>query len=188
MAYHLYSASGERIYTYGHTTLTVSLNLKRAFTWKFWLAQVTHPIIGADILSHFGLLIDLKNRCVRDPLTQRSSTGYTIHSPNMEVHVMNRDGKFSHLLAKFPDLTQPFSCKTPAKHNTVHIIETTGRPVFAKPRRLHPTKFAAAKREFEFMMERGICRPSKSNWASPLHLVPKANGGWIIEPQATIDC
>lgn len=28
------------------------------------------------------------------------------------------------------------------------------------------------------MLERGICRPSRSNWSSPLHMVPKSNGEW----------
>ena len=28
------------------------------------------------------------------------------------------------------------------------------------------------------MLQLGIVRPSSSAWASPLHMVPKANGGW----------
>ncbi|GBN65107.1 Transposon Ty3-I Gag-Pol polyprotein [Araneus ventricosus] len=28
------------------------------------------------------------------------------------------------------------------------------------------------------MIDQGICRPSKSSWASPLHMVPKKNGDW----------
>ena len=28
------------------------------------------------------------------------------------------------------------------------------------------------------MIDAGICRPSSSQWASPLHMVPKANGDW----------
>ena len=28
------------------------------------------------------------------------------------------------------------------------------------------------------MVKQGICRPSKSSWASPLHLVQKPNGDW----------
>lgn len=47
-----------------------------------------------------------------------------------------------------------------------------------RPRRLAPDKLIAAKEEFRQMMEAGICRPSDSNWASPLHLVKKKNGEW----------
>ncbi|KAG8178293.1 hypothetical protein JTE90_025803 [Oedothorax gibbosus] len=28
------------------------------------------------------------------------------------------------------------------------------------------------------MINQGICRPSKSSWASPLHMVPKKDGDW----------
>ncbi len=64
------------------------------------------------------------------------------------------------------------------KHNVTHHIETHGPPTSAKFRRLPPEKLLIAKREFEYMLEAGISRPSKSPWASPLHLVEKANGDW----------
>lgn len=51
-------------------------------------------------------------------------------------------------------------------------------PVAAKARRLAPDKLEAAKKEFQVMSELGICRPSSSCWASPLHCVPKKNGQW----------
>lgn len=35
-----------------------------------------------------------------------------------------------------------------------------------------------AKTEFEAMLNAGICSPSKSAWASPLHMVPKKDGRW----------
>ncbi|GBN20827.1 Retrovirus-related Pol polyprotein from transposon 17.6 [Araneus ventricosus] len=28
------------------------------------------------------------------------------------------------------------------------------------------------------MLEKGICRPSRSNWASPLHMIPKGSTDW----------
>lgn len=56
-------------------------------------------------------------------------------------------------------------------HNVEHEILTKGPPVFAKARRLSPEKLACAKAEFDYMMKKGICRPSNSPWASPLHLL-----------------
>nr|VZI41702.1 unnamed protein product [Spirometra erinaceieuropaei] len=47
-------------------------------------------------------------------------------------------------------------------------------PVFARPRRLAPSRLEAAKAEFEHMPQLGIIRPSESPWASLLHMVPKA--------------
>ncbi|GFV25502.1 pro-Pol polyprotein [Trichonephila clavipes] len=35
-----------------------------------------------------------------------------------------------------------------------------------------------AKQEFTFMLEKGICRPSNSPWASSLHMAKKKEGSW----------
>ncbi|KFD63451.1 hypothetical protein M514_24377 [Trichuris suis] len=59
----------------------------------------------------------------------------------------------------------------------MHVIETTGRPVHFKPRRLPPDRFQIAKKHFDDLLRRGIVRPSNSCWASPLHLVPKKQSG-----------
>uniref|UniRef100_A0A5S6QHR2 RNA-directed DNA polymerase n=1 Tax=Trichuris muris TaxID=70415 RepID=A0A5S6QHR2_TRIMR len=59
----------------------------------------------------------------------------------------------------------------------MHVIETTGRPVHFKPRRLPPARLQAAKKHFDDLLHRGIVRPSNSCWASPLHLVPKKQPG-----------
>ncbi|GFU61254.1 gag-pol polyprotein [Trichonephila clavipes] len=63
------------------------------------------------------------------------------------------------------------------KHDTVHVIEIKGQPVRAKARRLRPEVYEQTKKEFEYLMEQGICRPSKSNWSSPLHVVNKKPNG-----------
>lgn len=59
-----------------------------------------------------------------------------------------------------------------------HQIETTEQPVANRPRRLPGEKLIAAKNEFELLMHQDICRPSKSPYASPLHMVQKRTGGW----------
>ncbi|GBP85257.1 Retrovirus-related Pol polyprotein from transposon 412 [Eumeta japonica] len=65
--------------------------------------------------------------------------------------------------------------ETPS-HSVVHHIEITGPPVFVKARPLQPDRYRRAKEEFQTMMDMGICRPSKSPRASPLHVVPKKDG------------
>lgn len=94
-----------------------------------------------------------------------------------EVKTLLKSSPYHELLSKFPELTNPTSFKK-AKHTVEHVIETKGPPVAAKPRRLPPDKLDIAKKEFQFMMEQGLCRPSKSCWSSPLHMVPKKNGDW----------
>ena len=48
----------------------------------------------------------------------------------------------------------------------------------AKARRLPADKLAIAKQEFSEMEKMGIVRKSNSPWSSPLHIVPKPQGGW----------
>jgi transposase InsO family protein len=66
------------------------------------------------------------------------------------------------------------------KHNTEHIIETTGPPITCRARRLPPGKLAVAKKVFKELLQRGEIRPSKSPWASPLYMKPKSDGSWRV--------
>ncbi|GBN20731.1 Retrovirus-related Pol polyprotein from transposon opus [Araneus ventricosus] len=87
--------------------------------------------------------------------------------------------EFYGILSQFPELTNPSQATRNNKSTKVHhFIETTGQPVFSRPRRLSPELLKTARQEFEFLMSQGIVRPSRSPWASPLHMVKKSNGEW----------
>ncbi|GFX17263.1 transposon Tf2-9 polyprotein [Trichonephila clavipes] len=81
------------------------------------------------------------------------------------------------------EIVKPPSFSQEVKHNIKHFIETSGPPVFAKARRLAPDRLKIAKSEFQHMLNLGHVRPSKSNYASPLHIVPKKilmiGGQWV---------
>ncbi len=62
-------------------------------------------------------------------------------------------------------------------HGVLHFITTVGQPSTAKFRRLDPARLAAAKAEFQTMLDEGIIRCSCSQWSSPLHMVQK-DGTW----------
>ncbi|GBP03188.1 hypothetical protein EVAR_89300_1 [Eumeta japonica] len=49
--YQLSAANGTTINTYGYVNLELNLSLRRAYPWRFVVADVTKPIIGADFLS-----------------------------------------------------------------------------------------------------------------------------------------
>ncbi|GFX99000.1 transposon Ty3-G Gag-Pol polyprotein [Trichonephila clavipes] len=76
----------------------------------------------------------------------------------------------------YPDLTKPNLVNRVVKHEVKHHILTTGQPVYSKARQLASDKLKLAKQEFQFMLGNDIIRPSKSQWASPLHLVNKKDG------------
>jgi hypothetical protein len=59
--YTLYGANGTTIPTYGWTSRSLNLGLHRDFTWRFVIADAQLPIIGVDLLSHYGLLVDCRN-------------------------------------------------------------------------------------------------------------------------------
>lgn len=60
-SYKLFAANGTPIATFGYFTSSVDLGLRRNFTWSFLIADVAKPILGADFLNEFGLLVDIKN-------------------------------------------------------------------------------------------------------------------------------
>jgi hypothetical protein len=132
------------------------------------------PLFVQIFLRHYGLLIDLKNSCLQDPLTKFISKGQTRFSNTSQITLIASRSVFKDIMQKYSDILCPYPSDKRVSHGTVHRICTTGQPVFSRPRRLlHPDKLAIARRELEYMFEQGICRPSASNWVSPLHLVPK---------------
>src|SRR5215469_9404904 len=163
------------------TGAEISLHLRRTFPWVFTIADVSQAIIGADFLKHFDLLVDLRRKCLIDNSTKCTSTGLLseslLGSISVIDHTQSPNQFLTSLLQDFPDIFSPSSGHTLVKHNVLHHIETTGRPVFARARRLPPDKLIAAKREFDHMLQLGIIRPSKSEWSSPLHMVPKGDSG-----------
>ncbi|GFS49348.1 retrovirus-related Pol polyprotein from transposon 297 [Trichonephila clavipes] len=161
--------------------LKFDLGLRRQFTWSFIIANVSKAIIEADFLKKFGLLVDLKRKCLIDPLTSLSSFGKIVTIPNFSLTTIvssGYDSSVAKLYSEFKEITFNNSFIKKPKHLVMHLIVTNGPPVSAKVRRLAPDKLKLAKKEFEFMLEQGICRPSNSPWASPLHLVWKKTGDW----------
>ena len=170
------------ITTYGKRSLTLNLGLRRNFQWIFLVADVQKPIIGADFLRHFALLVDMRQHQLTDTSTHLRIQGIVTQdpSPSPVFTPKNTGDPYLTLLSQFPTLTQVCSPDSPIKHDITHHIITSCPPVSARPRRLAPERLKIARKEFDHnMLQLGIVRPSSSAWSSPLHMVPKkTTGDW----------
>ncbi|XP_037958588.1 uncharacterized protein LOC119688036 [Teleopsis dalmanni] len=177
----LYAANRTLITTFGNNTMKLDLGLRRSFRWQFIIADVEVAIIGANFLNHFHLLVDLRNKQLIDMTTKLNTRGDLSASPPSTISTIDETAKFSNLLKEFVDITRPVlkqSLHDTQKHGVTHQIETRGNIVFDRPRRLSGQKLDVVKAEITLLLDQGICRLSKSPWASPLHMVAKNNGGW----------
>jgi hypothetical protein len=157
---------------------TLILGLRRDFTWRLVVADVQLPIIGADFLAYFSLLVDCRNRFL-DGVTSLSTSAQTASARFPSIKTIGISTPADKLFAECPDLTRPSGAPREVRYNTVHHIKTTlGPPVSCRPRRLAPDRLAIAKAEFDVMLEEGTARRSNGPWSSALHLVPKKDNGW----------
>lgn len=132
-------------------------------------------------MSRFGLLIDLKNKQLRDDTTGLQTSVNSIESDANRIKVVEGNSVYHKQLLKYPTITRPEGITAAKKHSVVYHIKTTPGPsVSCKARPLAPNKLKIAQEEFRQLIKLGIARPSTSAWASPLHLVPKKSGEWRL--------
>lgn len=177
----LYAANDTAIATFGKKNLLVDLGAHHKYSWDFTVAAIKQPTIGADFLVHHDLLVDVKrkrlinaNLLPPDPQLFHSSS---ISNDTSAANDSIQSSEYTKLLNKYQTITQWNHPDRPAR-STVHHIITNGQPVASKARRLSPEKLTDAKKEFAELQQLGICRPSKSPWANPLHMVKKSDGSW----------
>ena len=174
----LHAANNTTIHTYGNRSLTLDLGLRRHFRWVFVIADVKTPILGADFLHAYNLLVDIRHAQLHDAITRLQVQGIVTRSAPLCLSMLPPPlSDFDRILQEFPSVTKMCDMKQPIKHDITHHITTTGAPVHSHTRRLAPEKFQTARKEFEHMIELGIIRPSNSSWSSPLHMVPKSTPG-----------
>uniref|UniRef100_A0A5S6Q088 RNA-directed DNA polymerase n=1 Tax=Trichuris muris TaxID=70415 RepID=A0A5S6Q088_TRIMR len=172
----IHAINGTPVVICGYKRLTVHFKGLPPLTWIFTVAQVETPIIGADFIHRHLLVVDLANNSVHQP-KKSSDKPRRIAAAT----VTTKDERFSELLKRFVEAQERYGPKEEQNRDHLehfqHTIDTTGPPVFARPRRLAPERLRIAKAYFSELLRQGIIRPSNSGWSSPLHLVPKQQPG-----------
>ena len=104
----LQAANSTEIKTYGQRSLTLDLGLRRQFSWAFIVADVQRPIIGIDFLTHFGLIVNLRNRQLSDSETTLCVPGKptSINSFGLKPF-MPAQSTYLQLINSFPSLIHP---------------------------------------------------------------------------------
>lgn len=169
----LSAANGASIETFGLKELTLDLGTGKHFQYKFIIASVDNPIIGADFLYFFGLVLDIRNRKLlhSSSNTEIQCAEQATTNPNTKLFFIKNE--YENILLEFQSIRKPLDCKQAPKHNVQHYIETNGELPVCRPRRLNLAKLKIAKEAFQNVVATGICRPSSSSISSPLHMVPK---------------
>ncbi|GBP69251.1 hypothetical protein EVAR_56795_1 [Eumeta japonica] len=143
--YKSYAANGTEIKTYALKTLVVDLGLRRSFRWTFVIADVKQPILGAEFLSHFKLLVDLSNRRIVDQVKKLKTIAGIVKTAQPSASTLDKNIPCLDLLSEFPNIIKPISFKGTPSRSVVHHIETTGPPVSAKARPLQPDRYRRVK-------------------------------------------
>ncbi|XP_032689780.1 uncharacterized protein LOC116853037 [Odontomachus brunneus] len=118
-------SNGSPIPTYGYITLEPKLGLRRMFPWRFIIANVSHPIIGAGFLSHYHLLPDLQRKKLLDGHTGLQAQEAIRNDDILSVKIIKEASRYYYLLTEFPELTQLGAPVKPTQHSTKHYIEIT---------------------------------------------------------------
>ena len=172
----LFADNDSRVPTFGEVNVTLNLNLRCVFKWNFCVAQVPYPIIGVELIAHFHLVPYLHGSRLVDITTGLSSRGFLKSEPVCGLNLVNQDHTFSNILAAFPERLSTVQRVGPSVGDVQHHILISGPPVSERALHLSPEKLAFAKAIFRKIIEDGICRPSSSPWATPIHMIKKKNG------------
>ena len=175
---HLVAANATNIPTYGERRRKVNLGLGRDFVFTFIEAEVTQNILGYDFLSRFQLIVDASNHCLIDPVTKTNARGLPSNPVFRQISNISHN-RVKHIIEDFPQLLNS-SAVLPINHNIEHSIQTEGKPPAFRPRRLNPRMHAIAKNCFTDLLDNDIIEPSDSEYASPLHMVPKKDSYRVV--------
>ncbi|GBN91538.1 hypothetical protein AVEN_93305-1 [Araneus ventricosus] len=99
------------------------------------IADVSRPILGADFLTHYGIIIDLKSNSLKDQQSTLFST-VKLSTDTPSITALKLSLNFNDLIREYNNIFDDVE-RSPIKvpsHNVIHVIQAKGPPVAAKAR------------------------------------------------------
>ncbi|GFU12416.1 transposon Ty3-I Gag-Pol polyprotein [Nephila pilipes] len=91
----------------------------RRFKERATKCTISQPIIGADFLRHYGLLVDIRHGHLVYLLIKLQTQGTVQQGNNSAIKAVNGNTKFHRLLAEFPSLVEAVSTPRKLKHEDI---------------------------------------------------------------------
>ena len=101
----LVAANGTSIRTYGEQQVNIRLS-GQAYTWTFIIADVRHPLLGADFLSHYSLMVDVARYRLLN-IDSFTSTPLCISNIEENINLLSPDGNYADVLEDLNDVFKP---------------------------------------------------------------------------------
>jgi hypothetical protein len=103
----LFAANATIVHTYGCITLRLDLGLRREFSWRFVVADVTGPIIGSDFLSFYNLLVNIRHRRLFENITNLNVNGASLATYGGHIKIIGWNSCYHALVQDFQDIIRP---------------------------------------------------------------------------------
>ena len=123
--------------------LTLDFGIRRSITWQFTVADVSRPVIGADLLRHHGFIVDIQGKRLIDKLTQLNVPGFKRQIAYASIKTIDSTSTYYHILVDYPRITKEPQLPVNRAHGIFHHIPTEDPPVAS--RKLRKRTFDAAR-------------------------------------------
>ena len=173
-SYNLSGPDGHSLQIFGTITLLVSFaDMPGSIQHEFIVVNVTHAILGIDILRKMGVTIDLSSNSVTFPNGKLNADQALPALPEIDYDVTT----CLDILHLFPNVTSGQFFKGNLTLPFEHSFKVTGPPFSHAARKMSPEKQRELDRQLDDMLRQGIIEYSRSPYTSPVHLVPKKEKG-----------
>ena len=69
------------------------------------MADVSRPVIGADLLKHYGFIVDIQGKRLIDKVTQLNVLGFKRQIAYASIKTIDSTSTYHHILADYPRTT-----------------------------------------------------------------------------------